>query len=140
MTESIEIVLPLEFVVEGTAVAKAARSNDDWETRVREAAREAIGNPSAWTIDVPLFATVYIFPRAPLAGDLDNKLKSIFDALKGIVYVDDDQIERIDALTVRPDRNTIYSRPSPLLIETAEGDEECVYIRFTDDLNEGRER
>ena len=36
--------------------------------------------------------------RAQRSGDLDNKLKVLFDALQGVIYVNDSQIVEIHAL------------------------------------------
>lgn len=55
-------------------------------------------------ISGPIDARIKVF-RARRAGDLDNFLKVIFDALKGIAFADDDQIVRIEALRRDDKRN-----------------------------------
>jgi len=83
-----------------------------------------------------LCASVYIFPRDRLPGDLDNKLKSIFDALIDLVYESDSQIKRLDVRAFEPDVGMNYRINSRLLDHIATGVEPCVYLRFSSDLNE----
>lgn len=44
----------------------------------------------------PVDVTVHVF-RPRKAGDLDNALKVLLDALSGIAYVDDDQVVSLHA-------------------------------------------
>ena len=135
---TIEIKLPIEFVVGG--VPKSAQrggggSNDEWKSRIREAAETEIGTNVEPTRAL-LLASCYIFPRGPLPGDLDNKLKFIFDALVDLVYETDSQIKRLDVRAFEPDLGMSYRIDSALLDRIAAGDERCVYLRFSRDLNE----
>ncbi len=55
--------------------------------------------------------------RGRRSGDLDNRIKSAMDALKGLVFVDDDQIAEIHATRHESPRNayiavTIAALPS----------------------------
>lgn len=140
MRESIEIVLPIEFVVDG--VPKSAQrggggSNDQYKDKVREAARASLTeNEGDAPIAAPLLASVYIFPRGELPGDLDNKLKFIFDALVDLVYEQDSQIKRLDVRAFEPHLGMDYRIESALLKAIDAGREPCVYLRFSADLNE----
>lgn len=55
-------------------------------------------------VAVRLSVTVYEDARTPQRrGDLDNYIKSASDAIRGIVFVDDVQVERIEGRIVRDD-------------------------------------
>jgi len=135
---TIEFTLPIEFVVDG--VPKSAQrggggSNDEWKAKVREAAEQAIG-AGIKPVRVALLASCYIFPRDRLTGDLDNKLKFIFDALVALVCESDSQIKRLDVRAFEPDLGMSYRIDSTLLDRIATGTERCVYLRLSSDLNE----
>jgi len=56
-------------------------------------------NPSSRPIEL----TVMLVPRNGVCMDLDNALKVTIDALKGIAYVDDSQVWKINAQRSEPD-------------------------------------
>jgi len=64
----------------------------DYKQLVRLACAEI--DPLAKGNDVAVSFTIY---RARKAGDLDNYTKILLDALKGVVYADDDQVVDIHA-------------------------------------------
>ena len=135
---AIEFTLPIEFVVDG--VPKSAQrggggANDEWKAKVREAAERTIGSGRE-PVRFALLASCYIFPRDRLPGDLNNKLKFIFDALVDLVYESDSQIKRLDVRAFEPDLGMSYRIASALLNGIAAGGERCVYLRFSTDLNE----
>ena len=132
-----EITLPIEFVVDGlpkSAQRGGGGSNERWKDRIRAAAAGQIGDRTP--TDASLVACVYIFPQAELPGDLDNKLKFIFDALIDLVYESDGQIKRLDVRAFEPRLGMTYSLDSAMLDGIAAGGRACVYLRFSDDLNE----
>jgi crossover junction endodeoxyribonuclease RusA len=54
----------------------------------------------------PVELVVKLIPKNGVCMDLDNALKVTIDALKGIAYVDDSQVRRIDAERCEPDGQT----------------------------------
>lgn len=58
--------------------------------------------PPKWAASLPEHL---INDMAPKKGDLDNKVKTITDALNGLAYKDDDQIRHIDAKRSYGNRN-----------------------------------
>jgi Holliday junction resolvase RusA-like endonuclease len=65
-----------------------ARLVDQWKARIIDASRSilpeghfATGNPVA--------ATLFYFPEAEMAGDVDNIVKPVLDALGKHIYLDD---------------------------------------------------
>jgi hypothetical protein len=82
-------MLPCEFVVIGTPVSRQgkSRSRRRWAEQVGSAAIVAFGAADApLSVHVRVSVTYY-HEGEPL--DVDNMLKPILDAMKGIVYVDD---------------------------------------------------
>ena len=80
---SVEIEFPLEFLVEGTPLslqAKRRESIAQWKLRIMEASRP-VPPEGHFASDSPLTITMYYFPPAEMAGDLDNIIKPILDAL-----------------------------------------------------------
>lgn len=76
------MTLPLEFVVAGRpASVNAPTKRDAWKTRVRTAAKLALG---AWTgpaHPVKVTVKVFYFPASGQYIDIDNGLKYTIDAL-----------------------------------------------------------
>ena len=52
------------------------------------------------------------------------------------MYESDSQIKRLDVRAFEPDLGMSYRIDSTLLDGIAAGDERCVYLRFSTDLNE----
>jgi crossover junction endodeoxyribonuclease RusA len=87
-------VLPFEFIVEGPPVSQQTRRRQDrlppWRAGVRAAAA------TRWSSSIPpvdqeiSVEITHFFEGAP--ADVDNIVKPILDALKGLVYRDDRQI------------------------------------------------
>ena len=62
------------------------------------------------------------------ALDVDNMPKPILDALKGMVYVDDDQITDLVCRKRDRDRDLQFVNPSPVLVETLGRSEQFLHI------------
>jgi len=86
-------VLPLEFVTFGTPISAQGSSESKrlWKQRVRQAAYATVPIGMAPTVDSVVLRVAYFYVYAP-AADLDNIVKPIQDALRGIAYVDDVQV------------------------------------------------
>jgi crossover junction endodeoxyribonuclease RusA len=87
------VVLPVEFVVLGTPVTSQGSSDAKrlWMQRVREACEAAANDGAPPLFDEVVLRVAYFYVYAP-AGDLDNIVKPIQDALKKVVYDDDLQV------------------------------------------------
>jgi crossover junction endodeoxyribonuclease RusA len=87
-------------------VAGNQKNQDRWASAVRDAAREAdwwdqvpAGEREPWGGDVEVIVQ-FVIPERPRvhaatdrgAGDLDKLQRCVWDALTGIVYVDDSQV------------------------------------------------
>lgn len=66
----------------------------DYQHRVRCVALDGIEQPKP--LQGPVVVTVAIY-RPQRSGDLDNRLKCLLDALKGIAFEDDSQVIEIHA-------------------------------------------
>lgn len=94
-----------------------------------------------WLEDTPVAVTIFYFPAAPMAGDIDNIVKPILDALKGQAYRDDKMVERVVSQKFEPDTGWSFGSPTNQLttaldaISAAEGPQPVVYIRIDDDLS-----
>ncbi len=87
---------PFAFVVEGPAVSQQARDTERrnrWKEQVNKAASQK-WNADPLPTSSPIAVTItYFTKRDPgEARDVDNLAKPILDAMKGIVYCDDEQV------------------------------------------------
>ena len=74
-------------------IVVASREAKDYRMLARfRATQQGVGEP----LMQPVTVTVHVY-RPRKAGDLDNSLKALFDALIGIAYVDDKQVVEIHA-------------------------------------------
>ena len=134
---SIEPVLPFEFVVRGTAISAqgSGRSKEAWKERIRSSALAALPMGS-WLLTYSVAVTIFIFPKATMQGDIDNRAKPILDAMVKCVYEDDYLVERLVVQKFEPDRVFAFQNPSEALSIALSIDEPAVYVRITDDLHE----
>ncbi|MFN4088122.1 MAG: RusA family crossover junction endodeoxyribonuclease [Alphaproteobacteria bacterium] len=128
--------LPLEFLVPGIALSLGASttSRNAWKDRIRSSAQPSLPQDH-WALTVPLAVTIYLFPDGPLAGDVDNRVKPILDALSRFIYVDDRVVERVVVQKFEPDSGFPFENPSPTLLKALHSDTPVVYLRLTDDLH-----
>ena len=86
-------MLPFEFNVDGPPVSQQARRPERltaWKMSVKAKAREGWAkNTPAVEQEISIEIT-HFFEGAP--ADVDNIPKPILDAIKGVVYVDDQQV------------------------------------------------
>jgi hypothetical protein len=149
VAESVETacvsMFPLEFHLIEVPLSLQARgsSKEKWKTIVAGAARrraeEAV--ELVWLDDTPVAVTIFYFPTAPMAGDVDNIVKPILDALNGHAYKDDRLIERVVSQKFEPDIARSFGSPSAQLtaaldaISASDEPQPVVYIRIDDDLS-----
>jgi crossover junction endodeoxyribonuclease RusA len=86
-------VAALEFIVMGTPVSVhgSAEAKRFWQLRVTRAAEDARSGWSLSRFDELVLRVAYFYVYAP-AADLDNIVKPLQDALKGIAFEDDIQV------------------------------------------------
>lgn len=125
---------PLEFLVSGTPVSQQASSpsKDAWKATIRAAGRDALPE-GYWVTYDPVAIKLFYFPAEPMAGDIDNILKPILDALTACIYSDDHQVERLLVQRFDPDSVFDFPDPSPTLTEAIAGAKPKLYIRISTD-------
>lgn len=129
-----EVSLPLEFIVRGTARAHGADTAPAWRALVVTSARAALPENSM-LLDGPLAVTIYHFPTGAGAGDVDNIVKPILDALTRVVYFDDEQVERVLVQRFPFQRTIVVEDPSNAMIEALETEPPIVFIRIHRNLD-----
>lgn len=76
-----------------------------------------------------------------MGGDIDNIVKPIMDALIGVIYLDDQTVERITAQKFEPDLNWEFLAASEQLTaaldatSASENATPVVYVHITNDLS-----
>ncbi len=132
---SLEIQFPLEFLVAGTPVslsAKRRESVDLWKRRVVDATRPALPEGHFATKN-PMSATLFYFPAAEMAGDIDNIVKPVLDALGKHIYVDDRQVHRVLVQKFEPGNVFGFGAPSPILQDALGSAKPVLYVRLSND-------
>ena len=125
------MALPFEFAIAGSPASQQTRRRERarmWTRRVRETA------VLHWDDTPPFDGMVsinilYVFDGTPL--DVDNIPKPIFDALNGLVYVDDHQITDLICRKRLWDRSTDITLYSPLLRQFYRAYKEFIYVRIS---------
>ncbi|MHC2219481.1 crossover junction endodeoxyribonuclease RusA [Rhizobium leguminosarum] len=108
-----------------------------------EAARSRIAEIVEWTYlePEPLSLTIFYFPIAPMGGDIDNIVKPIMDALIGILYIDDNSVERVMVQKFEPAVAWEFSQPTEHLTaaldatSASEDPTPVVYVQVANDLS-----
>jgi crossover junction endodeoxyribonuclease RusA len=132
---SVEIEFPLEFLVAGTPVslsAKRRESVDQWKLRVIDATRSVLPD-GHFATEYPVSATMFYFPAAEMAGDIDNIVKPVLDALGKHVYVDDRQVHRVLVQKFEPGNVFGFGAPSPILQDALSRAKPILYVRLSND-------
>ena len=137
--QQIPVSMPFEFVADGAPVSQQTRRRGrlrDWILQVRmDAAR-------SWDADHPFGGEVmvtitYIYEsRVSRPLDIDNVVKPILDALKGLVYFDDGQVTDLICRKRAVGKELRIPKPSRLLDETHENSEQFVHVEVDDALSE----
>lgn len=68
-----------------------------------------------------------------MAGDIDNIVKPILDALGSHIYRDDRQVHRVLVQKFEPGNIFPFGAPSPTLEEALLREKPILYIRLSDD-------
>jgi len=135
-------VLSVEFTVDGVPVSAQGASNPrtkqrltTWRRDVSASARIAVASALPVTVDVAV--TLIQFGRGPRRSlpDADNMSKPILDALQGIIFVNDHQIDDLHVLRRSLDEPFIVAGVSPVLAAAFTANRPFVYVRITDDVD-----
>ena len=130
-----EIEFPVEFLVVGTPVslqAKRRESINQWKARIIEASRSILPQ-GHFASENPVAATLFYFPAAEMAGDVDNIVKPVLDALGQHVYMDDRQVHRVLVQKFEPGNVFGFGSPTPTLQDALNRAKPILYIRLSDD-------
>ena len=130
-----EIVFPIEFVVDGAPVssqAKNPRSRIAWKDRVK-AASKAVLPEGHWASSDRIAVTLFYFPAGPVQGDVDNIVKLVLDALGRNIYAEDAQVERVVVQKFEPENTFRFRAPSRGLEAALNGAKPALYVRLSDD-------
>lgn len=113
---SVEIEFPIEFVVPGVPLSlqASASSREAWKSRIQAAAEGELPE-GHFAVEGPISLKIYYFSDVPVAVDIDNIVKPIFDALSRFIYLDDKQVERLVVQKFEPDRLFTFASPSAKL-------------------------
>ncbi len=136
--ESVSIPFPLEVVIEATPVSaqSSSSSRDAWKLLVAAGTRQRLRELTDWywLVKQPLSVTIFYFPDAPMEGDIDNIVKPILDAMKTIVYHDDDVVERVLVQRFEPGLAWSFGALAENLAVAVDRTPPVVYIRIDGDL------
>lgn len=135
----IESFFPLEFSLAATPISQqaSAKSKLRWSEQIKKVAREAVSRSVelSWLDERPLSVSIFYFAPAPIEGDIDNIVKPILDALKGVTYMDDNVVERIISQKFEPDMDWSIEQPSSHLATALDTDFPVLYVRIDDDCH-----
>ena len=112
----------------------SARSRARWRECVREAAQAKL-SPGSWAWTTQLRVAIVYFSEGPSSLDADNIAKPILDALNGVIWVDDRQIDEI--VIRKSDLTALVAlrNPPPELAEALIWNEAFVLVRVSADID-----
>jgi crossover junction endodeoxyribonuclease RusA len=128
---TVEIKFPVEVMVQGVPLSHQAStaSKEAWKQRIRDAAKPELPE-GHFAAEEPLRVRIYYFSDAPMNVDLDNIIKPILDSFSRFIYLDDKQVERLEAQKFEPGRLFSFASPSPRLAETIGMEGPRVYLHI----------
>ena len=124
--------LPFEFIVAGVPLSDLSDNDparERWRRQVKAAAA-AEWPRGAKPIVSPVSAVIAYFHAGDSDLDVDNIPKLILDALKGLTYVDDRQIEQLTIRRTRVVPGEVLTAGSLLIAGDTEIVPPFVYIRL----------
>lgn len=128
-------MLPIEFTIKGPPVSLQTKNRQRlqaWKGAVRNVAVAVVGGAQPVTQNVKFSVTYYYDTNSP---DVDNIIKPIQDALNGVVYVDDDQIQ--ETKSGKKDINGSYRirGASPMVVQGFIDGDDFLHITVEEDDN-----
>ncbi|WP_437321471.1 RusA family crossover junction endodeoxyribonuclease [Sorangium sp. So ce385] len=130
-------VVRLELVVKGIPVSSQAKDRDKmdrWKRRVAQAARDAIKEEDELYGECRGILVYFYFGSTDL--DVDNIIKPISDALKGIAYYDDTIVSEWIVRKTDLAKTEIVDPPAALLGHLAEwvaAEQPFIYVCVVDE-------
>lgn len=125
----LELALPFDFVIDGPPVSQQARRRErvrQWMEEVRSVA-EQYWPVGELPVTEPIMLTITYFYDS-VSMDVDNIPKPISDALKGLVYLDDEQVTDVLCRKRDLNRELRVKNPSTVLAEGFSRGNEFLYI------------
>lgn len=122
-------MLPFEFVIDGPPVSQQARRRErirEWRDQVRAIAEKQWPSEELPVTEPVMLTITYFYDK--VAMDVDNIPKPISDAMKGLVYLDDEQMT--DILCRKRNLSSVLrvDNPSEILAEGFSRGNEFLYI------------
>jgi len=115
----------IEIIVDGTprSLQASSRGREQWKCEVQQSAESRMEHRERlqWC-DVSVRIVHFCFDWKLTDGDLDNIAKPILDAISGVVFFDDCQIQQLHMrrTDLRKNRLTIVEGASSILVERLE--------------------
>jgi crossover junction endodeoxyribonuclease RusA len=138
MTDSVEVSFPVEFFVIGEAVSMQNKSKRGLEAWKELFSQECYNHrpQNAFLTETPLSVLIYHFPDGKMTPDIDNIIKPILDAMKGVIYLDDRIVERVTAQKFEAGRFANWSKPSATLFGAISGQKPLTYVKVSTEPHE----
>jgi crossover junction endodeoxyribonuclease RusA len=131
-------MLPFEFIVDGPPVSRQARRRErvrQWRDEVRRIAEQQWPIGELPALGRIMLTIVYFYESEP-SMDIDNIPKPISDALKGWVYLDDEQVTDVLCHKRNLNSNLRIENPSSILAEGFSRGSQFLYIVVEEALNQ----
>ncbi|MET7245974.1 RusA family crossover junction endodeoxyribonuclease [Methylobacterium sp. EM32] len=136
LDDDVTVPFPLEFMVRATprSLQSSSKAKEAWKSMVGEVVRDRIAARREFTFldRRPLSVTIFYFPPAPMQGDVDNIVKPILDGMWGIVYPDDQVVERVIVQKFEPGVYVEFSSLTDTLQRAIAADRPVVYVMVDD--------
>jgi len=110
--------------------AKDAAHKRRWRDYVYGRAMQAW--PSGPLVDCPLKFTMVYLAESPKAGDINNFVKPVQDALSTLIFADDSMVLDVSAHLRRADGSTLIEGLPSLLALAVLTSSPCVYVAISD--------
>lgn len=135
----IGLPFPIEFLIRDTPrshQSSNAPAKERWKRNVGAIAEAHVNSLTElfFLDDRPLSVTIFYFPPAAMAGDIDNIAKLILDGMVNVIYPDDRLLERVLVQKFEPEVVAVFRSMTPVLAQATEAEPLVIYIRIDDDL------
>lgn len=123
-------MLPFEFTIKGPPVSSQTKNRQrlqQWKAEVRQAAETRVVGGSVPVTDAVRITTTYYYEGD--TPDVDNIIKPIQDALNGLVFVDDEQLEETKARKRPLNGSYQIKGASAVLLQAFSTGDEFLHIR-----------
>ena len=122
-------MLPFEFVIDGPPVSQQTRRRErvrQWRDEVQRVAAQHWPTGEL-PVTGPIMLTITYFYDS-ISMDVDNLPKPILDALKGLVYLDDEQVTDVLCRKRNLNRDFRVDNPSSVLADGLSRGNEFLYV------------